>query len=240
MHALQRKKTMFVHVNYDWHMSHDDGSTDFSDDETLEDHPRNGLRTPEKLSPADKLRPNLSVFPSPNNNNSPDKFANTSDWSRSTPSDQGNDSPGSYRIMPPPPGPPPPTKKASLCKFEYYGHNLNIYLYFVYFYCYSFVQFRVRISLHIWLVAWKRGLSSPCPCLPLLIILYRLMCTKCVRPLGSFRVVTRSRHSTTRGRHRLIAERGLTPLFPRIIRERCTIQYIFTVSHWFGWRILAL
>ena len=102
---------MFVHVNYDWHMSHDDGSTDFSDDETLDDHPRaNGLRTPEKVSPSDKLRTlnsgqtgNLSVFHSPNNNNSPDRkdyFANTSDWSRSTPSDQGADSPGSYRIMP--------------------------------------------------------------------------------------------------------------------------------------------
>merc|ERR1711862_657389 len=95
LHALQRKKTMFVHVNYDWHMSHDDGSTDFSDDETLDDHPRaNGLRTPEKVSPSDKLRTlnsgqtgNLSVFHSPNNNNSPDRkdyFANTSDWCRST------------------------------------------------------------------------------------------------------------------------------------------------------------
>ena len=113
---------MFVHVNYDWHMSHDDGSTDFSDDETLDDHPRvpNGLRTPEKVSPSDKLRSqpgNLSVFHSPNNNNSPDRkdyFANTSDWSRSTPSDQGADSPGSYRIMPPPP--PPQHKKPSLCK----------------------------------------------------------------------------------------------------------------------------
>ena len=114
---------MFVHVNYDWHMSHDDGSTDFSDDETLDDHPRvpNGLRTPEKVSPSDKLRSqpgNLSVFHSPNNNNSPDRkdyFANTSDWSRSTPSDQGADSPGSYRIMPPPP--PPQHKKPSLCKY---------------------------------------------------------------------------------------------------------------------------
>ena len=117
---------MFEHVNYDWHMSHDDGSTDFSDDETLDDHPRsNGQRTPEKngLSPSEqKMRPNLSVFHSPNNsnnNNSPNKeyfTANTSDWSRSTPSDQGADSPGSYRIMPPPP-PPQTSKKPSLCKF---------------------------------------------------------------------------------------------------------------------------
>jgi len=129
LHALQRKKTMFEHVNYDWHMSHDDGSTDFSDDETLDDHPRsNGQRTPEKngLSPSEqKMRPNLSVFHSPNNsnnNNSPNKeyfTANTSDWSRSTPSDQGADSPGSYRIMPPPP-PPQTSKKPSL----FSGSNL--------------------------------------------------------------------------------------------------------------------
>ena len=129
---------MFVHVNYDWHMSHDDGSTDFSDDETLDDHPRaNGLRTPEKVSPSDKLRTlnsgqtgNLSVFHSPNNNNSPDRkdyFANTSDWSRSTPSDQGADSPGSYRIMPPPP--PPQHKKPSLCKSKF----CLLYVYNVFF-----------------------------------------------------------------------------------------------------------
>ena len=123
---MQRKKTMFEHVNYDWHMSHDDGSTDFSDDETLDDHPRsNGLRSPEKLnglSPNEKiLRPNLTVFHSPNNNNtssSPKDYftANTSDWSRSTPSDHGGDSPGSYRIMPPPP--PPQNKKPSICKLQ--------------------------------------------------------------------------------------------------------------------------
>ena len=92
---------MFEQVNYDWHLNHDDGSTDFSDDETLDDHPHrssNGLRTPDKVSPNEKFRPNphLSVY-SPNNNNSPGKdyfTANTSDWSRSTPSDHGGDSPG--------------------------------------------------------------------------------------------------------------------------------------------------
>jgi len=124
LHALQRKKTMFEQVNYDWHLNHDDGSTDFSDDETLDDHPHrsNGLRTPDKVSPNEKFRPNphLSVY-SPNNNNSPGKdyfTANTSDWSRSTPSDHGGDSPGSYRIMPPPP--PPSNKKPSL----FSGSNL--------------------------------------------------------------------------------------------------------------------
>ena len=114
LHALQRKKTMFDNVNIDWHISHDDGSTDFSDDETLEDHPRmNGLRTPDKngLSPLQDGKRPLSVFNSPPSNNN---TANTSDWSRSTPSDHGADSPSSYRIMPPPP--PPSGKKPSLCK----------------------------------------------------------------------------------------------------------------------------
>merc|ERR1711963_815509 len=128
LHALQRKKTMFEPVNYDWHLNHDDGSTDFSDDETLDDHPRsNGLRTPDKVSPNDKFRPpHLSVFHSPNNNNSPGKdyfTANTSDWSRSTPSDHGGDSPGSYRIMPPPP--PPSNKKPSI----FSGSNLASHMF---------------------------------------------------------------------------------------------------------------
>ena len=60
---------MFECVNIDWRISHDDGSTDFSDDETLDDHSGsanatvnttgtisrlNGSRTPDKnahLSP---------------------------------------------------------------------------------------------------------------------------------------------------------------------------------------------
>jgi Arf-GAP/SH3 domain/ANK repeat/PH domain-containing protein len=53
LHALQRKKTMFENVNIDWHISQDDGSTDFSDDETLDDPSStttssrlNGTRTP--------------------------------------------------------------------------------------------------------------------------------------------------------------------------------------------------
>ena len=115
---------MFEQVNYDWHLNHDDGSTDFSDDETLDDHPHrsNGLRTPDKVSPNEKFRPNnphLSVYSPNNNNQSPGKdyfTANTSDWSRSTPSDHGGDSPGSYRIMPPPP--PPSNKKPSICKIS--------------------------------------------------------------------------------------------------------------------------
>lgn len=120
LHALARKKTMFENVNIDWNLSHDDGSTDFSDEETLEDHPRTLNRTPDK----NKSRP-MSIFTpssmtgadseelSPGHNRS---AGSTSDWSRSNTSDSG-DSPGSYRnpVMPPPP--PPQSKKPSLCKY---------------------------------------------------------------------------------------------------------------------------
>lgn len=34
-HALQRQKVLFDNVNFDWNLSHDEGSTDFSDDETI-------------------------------------------------------------------------------------------------------------------------------------------------------------------------------------------------------------
>ena len=38
MQAINRKKGIFENVNIDWHLSHDEGYTDFSDDETLDDH----------------------------------------------------------------------------------------------------------------------------------------------------------------------------------------------------------
>lgn len=46
-HALQRQKSHFDNVNVDWNLSHDEGSTDFSDDETIIED-RNGSITPEK------------------------------------------------------------------------------------------------------------------------------------------------------------------------------------------------
>jgi Arf-GAP/SH3 domain/ANK repeat/PH domain-containing protein len=104
LHALQRKKTMFENVNIDWHISQDDGSTDFSDDETLDDPSTttttsrlNGTRTPERvtsLSPnklsRSGLRPlsTVSVLPStplatptlsPQNNNNNNNNGK-SDW----------------------------------------------------------------------------------------------------------------------------------------------------------------
>ncbi|XP_076276081.1 arfGAP domain of ASAP isoform X6 [Lasioglossum baleicum] len=48
-HALQRQKTLFDNVNIEWNLSHDEGSTDFSDDETIIED-RNGCLTPEKKS----------------------------------------------------------------------------------------------------------------------------------------------------------------------------------------------
>ena len=120
MHALARKKTMFENVNIDWNLSHDDGSTDFSDEETLEDHPRTLTRTPEKKG----TRPMSIYTPGMNgeNEDSPDNnrsHGSSSDWSRSNTSDSG-DSPGSYRnsVMPPPP--PPQSKKPSICKSTHF------------------------------------------------------------------------------------------------------------------------
>ncbi|XP_022915073.1 arfGAP with SH3 domain, ANK repeat and PH domain-containing protein isoform X2 [Onthophagus taurus] len=45
--AANRQKSFFDNINIDWNLSHDDGSTDFSDDETIIDD-RNGSLTPEK------------------------------------------------------------------------------------------------------------------------------------------------------------------------------------------------
>ena len=71
-HALQRKKTMFENVNIDWRISHDDGSTDFSDDETLEDRATyNGAPgthgTPDRSA---NVPPNTGMYGSP-----PDGFS---------------------------------------------------------------------------------------------------------------------------------------------------------------------
>ena len=120
---------MFENVNIDWNLSHDDGSTDFSDEETLDDHPRTLTRTPDKKV----LRP-MSIYTpvmngggendeSPENNRS---HGSSSDWSRSNTSDSG-DSPGSYRnsIMPPPP-PPAQSKKPSICKWITASHPIPL------------------------------------------------------------------------------------------------------------------
>ncbi|CAH0690856.1 unnamed protein product [Chilo suppressalis] len=47
----KREKSMFENINIDWNLSHDDGSTDFSDDDTVIDERQNGSVTPEKKCP---------------------------------------------------------------------------------------------------------------------------------------------------------------------------------------------
>lgn len=139
---------MFENVNIDWNLSHEDGSTDFSDEETLEDHPRTLTRTPEKKGtrPMSIFTPGLAAEQeeSPDHNNR--SHGTNSDWSRSNTSDSG-DSPGSHRnsVMPPPP--PPQSKKPSICKFE-------IMFYLVH----QFSPFMVCDQcFHLWL-----GVSNAC------------------------------------------------------------------------------
>ena len=48
-HALQRKKTLFENVNIEWNLSHDEGSTDLSDDETIVDERVRHLQKIKKL-----------------------------------------------------------------------------------------------------------------------------------------------------------------------------------------------
>ncbi|XP_063220223.1 arfGAP with SH3 domain, ANK repeat and PH domain-containing protein isoform X2 [Bacillus rossius redtenbacheri] len=98
-HALQRQKSHFDNVNIDWNLSHDEGSTDFSDDETvIED--RNGSITPEKKTHS---RPPSFAGESPVN---PRSRSSTSDSLKS-----GSSPNSSYRPIPPPP--PPQSKKPS-------------------------------------------------------------------------------------------------------------------------------
>jgi len=94
----------------------------------------------------------------------------------------------------------------------------------------SLPYFRVQILLHIWLEAWKKAPNSPCRYLPLPIIRYQLMFIIWDLPplhQGSLRV--KVRNITTRGRHRQIVARGQTRRSVRTIREKCIIQYIYTL-----------
>ncbi|GFG35696.1 hypothetical protein Cfor_04568 [Coptotermes formosanus] len=97
-HALQRQKSHFDNVNIDWNLSHDEGSTDFSDDETIIED-RNGSITPEKKSRS--RPPSYAGGESPVN---PRSRSSTSDSLKSGSSPNSN-----YRQMPPPP--PPKEKK---------------------------------------------------------------------------------------------------------------------------------
>ena len=101
-------------------------------------------------------------------------------------------------------------------------------------YCPLFnLQFRVLIWRPIWLEVWKKVPNSPCLCLPLLIILYQLMCTIWDQPrlLQGLLRVNKIKNITTRGHPRLIVVQGQTRRSARIIREKCTIQSFYMVSY---------
>jgi hypothetical protein len=82
MHALNRKKTMFENVYIDWHLSHDEGSTDFSDDETLDEHSHARLLNHSTSTPSGG-HPNHHQLS--HTLHSPDKFAEKRPMSVFTP-----------------------------------------------------------------------------------------------------------------------------------------------------------
>ncbi|XP_076160876.1 arfGAP domain of ASAP isoform X8 [Ptiloglossa arizonensis] len=107
-HALQRQKTLFDNVNIDWNLSHDEGSTDFSDDETIIED-RNGCLTPEKKS---RSRPPSYVGGSGGGTGPGDSPVTLRSRSSTCDSLQSGSSPSSStnrQQMPPPP--PPQSRK---------------------------------------------------------------------------------------------------------------------------------
>jgi Arf-GAP with SH3 domain, ANK repeat and PH domain-containing protein len=127
-HALQRQKVLFDNVNFDWNLSHDEGSTDFSDDETIiEDrvcafwildgsnvtnsiYVQNGAITPDKK----RSRPPSFAGGGNNNEESDSPVANMQSRSSTLDSLHSSSSPSnaSFRQMPPPP--PPQSRKPNL------------------------------------------------------------------------------------------------------------------------------
>ena len=118
----------------------------------------------------------------------------------------------------------------------YLSYVMYMYLFLTIslYYCPLFnLQFRVLIWRPIWLEVWKKVPNSPCLCLPLLIILYQLMCTIWDQPrlLQGLLRVNKIKNITTRGHPRLIVVQGQTRRSARIIREKCTIQSFYMVSY---------
>ncbi|XP_058805026.1 arfGAP with SH3 domain, ANK repeat and PH domain-containing protein [Phymastichus coffea] len=105
-HALQRQKTLFENVNIDWNLTHEEASTDFSDDETIIEE-RNGCSTPEK-----KLRSRPPSYAGGTDTGITDSPVTLRSRSSTCDSLQSGLSPGfctSKEQMPPPP--PPQIKK---------------------------------------------------------------------------------------------------------------------------------
>ncbi|XP_046429284.1 arfGAP with SH3 domain, ANK repeat and PH domain-containing protein isoform X2 [Neodiprion fabricii] len=104
-HALQRQKTLFDNVNIDWNLSHDEGSTDFSDDDTIIED-RNGCSTPEKKSRS--RPPSYAGGGSGGPGDSPQTLRSRSSTCGSL---QGGSSPSSSNRQQMPPPPPPQSRK---------------------------------------------------------------------------------------------------------------------------------
>lgn len=116
--SAQRLKVTFDNINIDWNLSHDDGSTDFSDDDTIIDD-RNGSLTPEKKS---RSRP-----PSYTGGDSPVTLRSRSSTCDSL---QSGSSPNSNnRQMPPPP--PPQSRKPAISKLINRINNLLCIMRFI-------------------------------------------------------------------------------------------------------------
>ncbi|XP_020711402.1 arfGAP with SH3 domain, ANK repeat and PH domain-containing protein isoform X2 [Athalia rosae] len=109
-HALQRQKTLFDNVNIDWNLSHDEGSTDFSDDDTIIED-RNGCSTPEKKS---RSRPPSYAGGGGGGGGPGDSPQTLRSRSSTCGSLQSGSSPGSSSRQQMPPPPPPQNRKPAI------------------------------------------------------------------------------------------------------------------------------
>lgn len=126
-HAMQRQKGYFDNVDIDWNLSYDEGSTDFSDDETIVED-RNGSVTPEKKSrlsrPPSYAGVGAGGGPSPVATSGPESSSPVNLRSRSSTSDslKSGSSPregpscssGAFGRGQMPPPPPPQNRKPSV------------------------------------------------------------------------------------------------------------------------------
>lgn len=90
--AVRREKSAFDHINTDWNLPHDDGSTDFSDDETMLDERKSRSRPPSYAggdSPV-ALRSRSSTCDSIQSGSSPSSTCNPNKYQTGTsPKNQG-------------------------------------------------------------------------------------------------------------------------------------------------------
>ncbi|XP_053615745.1 arfGAP with SH3 domain, ANK repeat and PH domain-containing protein isoform X1 [Plodia interpunctella] len=87
----KREKSIFENINIDWNLSHDDGSTDFSDDDTVIDERQNGSVTPEKKCP--RSRPPSYAGGATGTITTSDRILAASDRTITSATNSGGDSP---------------------------------------------------------------------------------------------------------------------------------------------------